>query len=210
MSFTLPDLPYAYEALEPYIDAETMRVHYNKHHAGYVSKLNDALRGTPQEGESFTALMRQISILPQSVRNTGGGHYNHSLFWTILAPDGGGSPGVELRPAINTHFGSFENFRQDFEEVAIGHFGSGWVWLLIDNEQNLQITATPNQDNPLMDVDTVPVRGIPILGLDVWEHAYYLRYQNRRAEYVKAFWSVVNWYEVEERYRRVIDENMDF
>lgn len=198
MSFELPPLPYAYDALEPHIDANTMQIHHGKHHAAYVNNLNAALTGTPHEGKSLEELMSIVSQLSPAVRNNGGGHYNHSLFWTVLSPNGGGAPTGELATAIARDFGSFETFKEKFAQAAATRFGSGWAWLCSEKGK-LSICSTPNQDNPLMDVVT-DCNGIPVLGLDVWEHAYYLKYQNRRPDYISAFWNVVNWEEVSRRY----------
>lgn len=198
MSFELPPLPYAYDALEPHIDATTMQIHHGKHHAAYVNNLNAALTGTPHEGKSIEELMSMVSQLSPAVRNNGGGHYNHSLFWTVLSPTGGGVPSGELAEAINKDFGSFETFKEKFAQAAATRFGSGWAWLCSENGK-LSICSTPNQDNPLMDVVN-DCNGTPVLGLDVWEHAYYLKYQNRRPDYISAFWNVLNWDEVSRRY----------
>lgn len=200
MAFELPKLSYDYAALEPHIDARTMEIHHTKHHQAYVTNLNNALAGTEWENKSLTDLMANISKLPVAVRNNGGGHYNHTLFWEIMAPGSGGMPSGDLFDALNRYFGSFEKFRELFANAAMTRFGSGWAWLVkIGNE--LKISSTPNQDNPLMDV--AEVKGTPILGVDVWEHAYYLKYQNRRNEYLAAFWNVVNWKEVDKRFRGV-------
>ncbi|MCC8144942.1 MAG: superoxide dismutase [Bacteroidales bacterium] len=198
--FSLPVLPYSYDALEPYIDSETMNIHYNNHHATYVKNLNEALAKHPElQNRSIEELIRDINSLPSDVRtairNNGGGHYNHTLFWSILAPAGSTQMSANLRQAIERDFGSVDAFKKQFEEAASGRFGSGWAWLIKDNNGRLQITSTPNQDNPIMSV--AEMRGTPILGLDVWEHAYYLKYQSKRADYIKAFWDVVNWNEVE-------------
>ncbi len=193
MAFTLPDLPYGYDALDRSIDARTMEIHHTKHHNTYVTKLNDAVNGTDYEGKPLEELLTGISTLPAAVRNNGGGHYNHSLFWNMLSPNGGGAPNGAVADAINEAFGSFDSFRETFTNAALGRFGSGWAWL-IHTAEGLKVTSTPNQDNPIMDV--AEVRGTPVLGIDVWEHAYYLRYQNRRPDYVEAFWDVVNWDEV--------------
>lgn len=198
MAFTLPDLPYGFDALEPSIDAQTMQIHHDKHHGGYVSKLNNAIEGTPQADLSLEELMKGVSKYSTAVRNNGGGHYNHSLFWTILSPNGGGTPSGDLASAINSAFGSFDAFKEDFSQAATTRFGSGWAWLVVDSSGGLKVTSTANQDNPVMDV--AEVQGTPILGLDVWEHAYYLKYQNKRPEYISAFWDVVNWDEVGKRY----------
>jgi Fe-Mn family superoxide dismutase len=196
MAFELPSLPYAYDALEPNIDARTMEIHYTKHHNGYVTNLNNAIAGTDLEGKSLEELLK-IAGSNTAVRNNGGGHFNHSLFWSILSPNGGGAPTGELAGAINAKFGSFEAFKETFNKAAATRFGSGWAWLSVANGE-LVVSSTPNQDNPLMDV--ADVKGTPILGLDVWEHAYYLNYQNRRPDYVAAFWNIVNWEEVAKRY----------
>ena len=197
MAFTLPNLPYAFNALEPHIDARTMEIHHGKHHNAYVTNLNKAIAGTDAESHSIEDICKSASKYPAAVRNNGGGHYNHSMFWTILGPDAGGTPSGALAKAIDSAFGSFDDFKTKFGEAAAGRFGSGWAWLIINGNGKLAITSTPNQDNPLMDV--VEVKGTPILGLDVWEHAYYLNYQNRRPDYIAAFWNVVNWSEVTSR-----------
>lgn len=199
MAFELPKLPYAYDALEPHVDARTMEIHHTKHHQGYVNNLNAAVQGTPQEGKSLESLMAGISGLSVAVRNNGGGHYNHSLFWEIMTPNGKGAPSGELADAINSAFGSFDKFKEDFSKAAATRFGSGWAWL-VKHDGKLVVTSTPNQDNPLMDI--ADVKGTPILGLDVWEHAYYLHYQNRRPDYVSAWWNVVNWDAVTERFKK--------
>lgn len=188
--FELPPLPYPYDALEPYIDKWTMELHHTKHHQGYVNNLNKALEGTELLGKTLEELLRNASRVPVAVRNNGGGHWNHTFFWNIMKPNGGGIPSGELLDAINSTFNSFENFKKTFFDAAMGRFGSGWAWLLISNGK-LIVSSTPNQDNPLMDV--ADVKGIPILGIDVWEHAYYLKYQNRRNEYIENWWNVVNW-----------------
>ena len=193
MAFTLPDLSYDYDALDRSIDARTMEIHHTKHHNTYVTKLNDAVAGTEYEGKSLEDLLTGVSALPAAVRNNGGGHYNHSLFWKMLSPNGGGAPDGAVADGINSAFGSFDAFRETFTNAALGRFGSGWAWL-IATPSGLKVTSTPNQDNPIMDV--AEEQGTPVLGLDVWEHAYYLRYQNRRPDYVEAFWDVVNWEEV--------------
>jgi Fe-Mn family superoxide dismutase len=197
MAFELPKLDYSYDALEPYIDATTMEIHHTKHHGGYTTKLNNALKGTGLEGKSIEEILKNISKHPLAVRNNGGGYYNHSLFWKVLSPDGGGQPKGDLLAAIEKSFGSFDNFKSEFSSAAGSVFGSGWAWLTKSNGE-LKITTTPNQDNPLMDV--AAVKGTPILGLDVWEHAYYLKYQNRRPEYISAFWNIVSWDEVARRF----------
>jgi len=198
MTYTLPDLPYAYDALAPTIDEETMHLHHDKHHAGYVKKTNNALEGHPELAElSIEDLMKKLDSVPEdiktAVKNNGGGHANHSLFWQILSPNGGGEPSGELADAIKETFGDFESFKEKFNATATGRFGSGWAWLVV-SDGKLEVMNTLNQDSPYS------VGKTPILGLDVWEHAYYLNYQNQRPEYVKAFWNVVNWDEVSKRY----------
>ncbi|WP_409297666.1 superoxide dismutase [Peribacillus sp. SCS-26] len=197
MAFELPQLPYSYDALEPSIDKETMNIHHTKHHNTYVTNLNNALEGSELASKSVEEVISNLDAVPENVRtavrNNGGGHANHSLFWQILSPNGGGEPTGELAEAINSKFGSFENFKEEFAKAATTRFGSGWAWLAVNNGE-LEVTSTPNQDNPLMEGKT------PILGLDVWEHAYYLKYQNRRPEYINTFWNVVNWDEVSSRY----------
>lgn len=195
--FELPNLPYSFDALEPNIDARTMEIHHGKHHAGYVSKLNNAVEGTDYANMSLEDLLKNVSKLPAGVRNNGGGHYNHSLFWTVMSPNGGGSPSGDLGDAINKAFGSFDDFKEKFSNAAATRFGSGWAWLVVSGGE-LKVTSTPNQDNPIMDI--ADVKGTPILGIDVWEHAYYLKYQNKRPDYIDAFWNVVNWDEVATRY----------
>ncbi len=197
MAFELPNLPYAYDALEPHIDARTMEIHHSKHHAGYTSKLNAAVEGTDLEGKSIEDILANISAHSGAVRNNGGGFYNHSLFWSVMSPNGGGAPSGELAEAINSAFGSFDEFKNQFSNAAATQFGSGWAWLCVDGGK-LSVCSTPNQDNPLMDV--ADCSGTPILGLDVWEHAYYLNYQNRRPDYINAFFNVINWDEVTRRY----------
>jgi Fe-Mn family superoxide dismutase len=197
MAFELPALPYDKAALEPHIDAMTMEIHHGRHHNTYVTNLNNAVKGTEMENMSIEDLMRNISKYPVAVRNNGGGHYNHTLFWQIMSPNGGGEPMGELAAAINAKFGSYATFKEEFTKAAVGRFGSGWAWLIVENGE-LKICSTPNQDNPLMDLN--PDKGTPILGLDVWEHAYYLKYQNKRPDYIAAFWNVVNWAEVANRY----------
>lgn len=190
MAFELPKLEYAYDTLEPHIDARTMEIHHTKHHAAYTNNLNVALQGTELEGKKIEELLKNISKHPVAVRNNGGGFFNHNLFWKVMSPNGGGQPTGELGDAINRYFGSFDKFKEQFSNAAATRFGSGWAWLVVSNGE-LKVTSTPNQDNPLMDV--AEVRGNPVLGLDVWEHAYYLKYQNRRPEYISAFWNIVNW-----------------
>jgi Fe-Mn family superoxide dismutase len=198
MAFELPKLPYAYDALEPYIDKETMELHHDKHHAGYLNKLNAAIEGTELENKSIEELLSNVSKHPVAVRNHGGGYYNHNVYWEIMSPNGGGEPKGELMDAINSEFGSFDNFKDEFAKAAAGRFGSGWAWLYVDKNDKLKICSTPNQDNPLMDVADCDAKKI-LLGLDVWEHAYYLNYRNKRADYIQAFWNIVNWDEVAQR-----------
>jgi Fe-Mn family superoxide dismutase len=197
MAFELPSLPYALNALEPHIDARTMEIHHGKHHNAYVTNLNAAIAGTDLEGKSLEELMK-VAGSNAAVRNNGGGHWNHSLFWQILSPAGGGLPTGELAAAIDAKFGSFDAFKEAFNKAGATRFGSGWAWLCVDTKKELCVCSSPNQDNPLMDVSENP--GTPILGLDVWEHAYYLHYQNRRPDYIAAFWNLVNWEEVSKRY----------
>ena len=197
MAFELPSLPYASDALEPHFDKATMEIHHGKHHNAYVTNLNKALENSDLASKSIEDLMKNISTAPPAIRNNGGGHYNHSLFWTLLTPNGQGKPSGELASAIEQKFGSFEKFKEEFANAGATRFGSGWAWLIVSNG-NLEITSTPNQDNPLMDV--AEKKGTPILGLDVWEHAYYLKYQNRRPDYIAAFWNVVDWDAVSKRY----------
>jgi Fe-Mn family superoxide dismutase len=199
MAFELPKLSYAYEALEPNIDARTMEIHHTKHHQAYINNLNAALTGSADEGKSIEQLMANISKQPMAVRNNGGGHYNHSLFWEIMGPNAGGAPTGELADAINQAFGSFDKFKEDFAKAGATRFGSGWAWL-VKHDGKLVVTSTPNQDNPLMDL--ADVKGMPILGLDVWEHAYYLNYQNRRPDYISAWWNTVNWNVVADRFKK--------
>ncbi len=200
MAYTLPELPYPYDALEPHIDRTTMEIHHTRHHKGYVDNLNKAIEKAPAEFQNLAIedLLRQIDRIPEeirtAVRNHGGGHANHSLFWVIMSPQGGGQPSGPLADAINRTFGSFDAFKEKFTATAVGHFGSGWGWLCVDGSGNLIVKSTPNQDSPYMEGLT------PILGIDVWEHAYYLKYQNKRAEYVNNWWNVVNWSEVQRRY----------
>ncbi len=198
--YQLPELNYSTDALEPFIDAKTMRIHHSKHHRGYVDKLNAAIKGTESEKKSLNEILQSVSEYPVAVRNNGGGHFNHSLFWSVIGQDAGGTPtpGGKLSDAIDAAFGSFDAFRKKFAGAAASRFGSGWAWLIVNADGELEVTSTPNQDNPLMDV--ADVQGTPILGLDVWEHAYYLNYQNRRPDYIDAFWNVVNWNAVEEKF----------
>lgn len=198
MSFTLPDLPYAFNGLEPHIDAMTMEIHHDKHHAGYTNNLNNAIQGTDLENASIEDILADISNQSGAVRNNGGGYYNHCMFWEVMSPNGGGAPTGELGDAINAKFGSFEAFKDEFSKAAATRFGSGWAWLVVDASGNLAVTSTANQDNPMMDI--AEVKGTPILCVDVWEHAYYLKYQNRRPEYIENFFNVVNWDEVSKRY----------
>lgn len=202
MSFTLPELPYAHNALEPHFDTTTMQIHHGKHHQAYVDNLNKALDGTEHAGKSLEELMSIMSKLPMAVRNNGGGHYNHSLFWQILSPNGGGTPSGKLAEAIESQLGGFEKFKSDFANAGMTRFGSGWAWLCVKADKTLCVCSTPNQDNPMMDIAECP--GTPILGMDVWEHAYYLHYQNRRADYISAFWNLVNWDEVSKRYEALL------
>jgi len=194
MAFELPKLAYDYNALEPHVDARTMEIHHTKHHQAYVTNLNAAIAGTEAESLSIEEICAKISTYTPAVRNNGGGHFNHSLFWTLMSPNGGGTPSGELAEAINKQFGSFDEFKTLFGQAAATRFGSGWAWLCVKADKSLAVCSTPNQDNPLMDI--AECKGSPILALDVWEHAYYLNYQNRRPDYVSAFWNVVNWSEV--------------
>ncbi|MEO7983183.1 MAG: superoxide dismutase [Bacteroidota bacterium] len=202
MAFTLHPLPYAHDALEPHIDTLTMQIHHGKHHQAYVDNLNKAIAGTPNEGKSLEDLVENAGSISPAVRNNGGGHWNHTFFWhSIAAPASsgtGGAPTGRLAEAINEVFGSFEEFKTKFAAGGVGRFGSGWVWLIVKKDGKLDISSTPNQDNPLMDV--AEVKGVPILGVDVWEHAYYLKYQNKRPDYLAAFWNVINWDKVAERF----------
>ena len=197
MAFTLPALPYSHEALEPHIDTQTMQIHHGKHHQAYVDNLNKAITGTENENKTIEELIANAGAHSAAVRNNGGGHWNHSFFWDSLAPNAGGQPSGTLNDAITAAFGSFDGFKEKFANAGMTRFGSGWAWLIVKNGA-LEISSTPNQDNPLMDV--AEVKGTPILGVDVWEHAYYLKYQNRRADYLAAFWNVVYWTKVEERF----------
>ena len=197
MAFKLPDLQYGFNALEPSIDARTMEIHHDKHHAGYTAKLNAAIDGTPLADLSIEEILRDVSKHSAGVRNNGGGYYNHCLFWEVMGPSAGGRPGGSLLEAVNSSFGSFDEFKQKFSDAAATRFGSGWAWL-VKTSSGLVVSSTPNQDNPLMDV--AEVKGTPLLGLDVWEHAYYLKYQNRRPEYIEAWWDVVNWAEVARKF----------
>ena len=197
MSFTLPALPYAHEALEPFIDVTTMQIHHGKHHQAYVDNLNKAIAGTPNEGKTIEELVAVAGTISPAVRNNGGGHWNHTFFWESLAPHAGGEPTGALAEAVNAAFGSFAAFKEKFATAGATRFGSGWDWLIV-KDGKLEVSSTPNQDNPLMDV--AEVKGTPILGVDVWEHAYYLKYQNRRPEYLGAIWNVINWTKVAERF----------
>jgi len=196
MAFTLPPLPYAYDALEPHIDEQTMKIHHDKHHQAYVDNLNKAIAGSEHENKSLEELVANAGKISPAVRNNGGGHWNHTFFWDILSKDGD-SPSGSLAEAINSTFGSFDEFKTKFSAAGIGRFGSGWVWL-ISRDGKLEITSTPNQDNPLMDV--AEIKGTPILGVDVWEHAYYLKYQNKRPDYLNAIWNAINWNKVQENF----------
>jgi len=200
MAFELPALPYATDALEPHIDKQTMEIHHGKHHQAYVTNLNKALEGKPEASQSIEEIIKNISKFPVAVRNNGGGHYNHSLFWEVIGPNKGGEPKGELAEAIKAAFGSFADFKTKFAEAGATRFGSGWAWLSVGADKKLVVSSTPNQDNPLMDI--AEVKGTPILGMDVWEHAYYLKYQNRRPDYISAFWNVVNWDAVAERFKK--------
>lgn len=203
MPYTLPSLPYAYNSLEPHIDAKTMEIHHTKHHQAYIDKLNGAVAGTEWENLDAEELIAQLAQVPEDkkaiVRNHGGGHANHSFFWQIIGPDAGGKPTGDLAAAINAAFGSFDDFAKKFTDAAVGRFGSGWAWLIVQGDK-LEICSTANQDSPLMGKAIAGIEGTPILGVDVWEHAYYLSYQNKRADYLKAFWNVVNWEEVARKY----------
>lgn len=198
MAFQLPSLPYAPTALEPHIDAKTMEIHHGKHHNAYVTNLNKAIEGTPLDGKSIEEVLKGLDMKNMAVRNNGGGHYNHSLFWTIMAPNAGGNPSGELAAAIDRDLGGFDAFKEKFAAAATTRFGSGWAWLCVHKGGKLEVCSTPNQDNPLMP-DT-GCGGTPVLGLDVWEHAYYLNYQNRRPDYITAWWNVVDWNAVAKRY----------
>jgi superoxide dismutase, Fe-Mn family len=194
-----PELDYAFDALEPHIDARTMEIHFTRHHQAYFTNMMNAVKDTAAADLALEEVLANISKYPVVLRNNGGGHYNHSLFWKVISPNGGGQPGAELLAAIQSQFGSFDEFKAKFNAAAATRFGSGWAWLCVDKDHKLCVCSTANQDNPLMDVVECP--GTPILGLDVWEHAYYLHYQNRRPDYINAFWNVVNWQEVENRYK---------
>ena len=198
MAFELPELSYAHDALEPHIDTKTMQIHHGKHHAGYTTKLNAAVAGTNLEGKSIVEILRDLDMNNGALRNNGGGYFNHNLFWEVMSPNGGGSPEGELAAAINDAFGSFDAFKDAFSAAAATQFGSGWAWLCVNKGDKLEVCSTPNQDNPLM--PGVNCEGTPILGLDVWEHAYYLNYQNRRPDYIEAFFNVINWEKVASLY----------
>ena len=198
MAFQLPELPYAYDALEPNIDARTMEIHHGKHHNGYTNKLNAAIEGTDLEGKSIEDILANVSAAGAGVRNNGGGFYNHCLFWEVMTPNGGGAPTGAIAEAIDAAFGSYDNFKTEFAKAAATRFGSGWAWLAVKADGSLCVCSTPNQDNPLMDV--ADCKGTPVLGLDVWEHAYYLNYQNRRPDYIEAFFNVINWDVVNEKF----------
>ncbi|WP_406843397.1 superoxide dismutase [Flavobacterium soyae] len=200
--FVQKPLPYGYDALEPYIDAKTMEIHYNKHHAGYVKNLNDALKDTTFEKMTLLELFSKASSLPVAVRNNVGGHYNHEMFWSVLTPDKNTKPSAALLKSVTEKFGSMENLKQKLDQAALSRFGSGWVWLYVSGENQLEISTTANQDNPLM--DDAQNKGVPILGIDLWEHAYYLKYQNKRADYLGALWNVINWNEVSNRYNSAL------
>lgn len=202
MSFQLPDLNYGFDSLEPHIDAKTMQIHHGKHHAGYTSKLNAAVEGTGLEGKSIEDLLSNLDLSNSAVRNNGGGYYNHCLFWEIMSPNGGGSPSGNLLAAIEKAFGSFDEFKAEFSKAAATRFGSGWAWLCAHSDGSLEICSTANQDNPIM--NGIGCGGSPILGLDVWEHAYYLNYQNRRPDYISGFFNVIDWAKVEEKYNSSI------
>ena len=198
MAFELPQLPYAYDALEPHVDARTMEIHHTKHHNAYTTNLNAAIAGTDLEGKSIEAIMANLDMNNMAVRNNGGGFYNHNLFWTVMSPNGGGLPTGELAAAIDTAYGSFDAFKAEFAKAAATRFGSGWAWLCVQKGGKVEVCSSPNQDNPLM--PGIGCGGTPILGLDVWEHAYYLNYQNRRPDYIEAFFNVINWNEVTKRF----------
>jgi Fe-Mn family superoxide dismutase len=202
MSFQLPDLNYGFDSLEPHIDAKTMQIHHGKHHAGYTSKLNTAVEGTDLEGKSIEDLLSNLDLSNSAVRNNGGGYYNHCLFWEIMSPNGGGLPSGNLLAAIEKAFGSFDEFKEEFSKAAATRFGSGWAWLCAHSDGSLEVCSTANQDNPIM--NGIGCGGSPILGLDVWEHAYYLNYQNRRPDYINGFFNVIDWAKVEEKYNSSI------
>ncbi len=201
MAFTLAPLPYANDALEPHFDAKTMEIHHDKHHQAYVTNLNNAIEGTENAGKSLAELVASAGAISPAVRNNGGGHWNHTFFWNILSPKGVGTPKGDLAKAIDAKFGSFDAFKEEFKKAATSRFGSGWAWLIGTGNGEVAVTSTPNQDNPLMDV--AEVKGTPIIGLDVWEHAYYLKYQNKRPDYIDAFWSVVDWDAAEKNFKAI-------
>ena len=198
MAFQLQPLPYAFNALEPHIDARTMEIHHDKHHAAYTNNLNNAIAGTEWENKTIEEILANVSKISMPVRNNGGGFYNHNLFWEIMAPNAGGAPSGDLMAAIDTHLGGWEKFKETFSNAAATRFGSGWAWLIVTGDKKLAVASSPNQDNPLMDI--AETKGTPILGIDVWEHAYYLNYQNRRPDYVAAFYNVINWNKVAEKF----------
>ena len=200
MSFELPKLKYAFDALEPHIDARTMEIHHGKHHAGYTKKLNAAVEGTDMEGKNIENILKNLDMSNKAVRNNGGGFYNHSLYWEIMSPDGGGKPEGELAKAIDSAYGSFEAFKEEFSNAAAGQFGSGWAWLCVHDGGKVEVCSSANQDNPIM--PGIGCGGTPILGIDVWEHAYYLNYQNKRPDYIEAFFNVIDWKEVSSRYAK--------
>ena len=204
MSYTLPELPYAYDALEPHFDTTTMTIHHQRHHQAYVDNLNKAIAGTDAESKELEDILKEVSKYAPAVRNNGGGHYNHSFFWKILSATPKTAPTGKLAEEINTHFGSLDELKAQVKQAGLGQFGSGWAWLLVKSDGSLVVAATPNQDNPLMDVN--PAQGCPILGVDVWEHAYYLKYQNKRADYLDAFWSVLDWAAVEKNYEQALSK----
>lgn len=198
MAFTLAPLPYAFNALEPHIDAKTMEIHHDKHHAAYTNNLNAAIKDTEWDNKSIEEILSNISKLPMAVRNNGGGFYNHNLFWQVMGPNGGGMPAGDLMDAIDSQLGGFDKFKEAFSNAGATRFGSGWAWLIVTPDKKLAVTSSPNQDNPLMDI--AETKGQPILGMDVWEHAYYLNYQNRRPDYIAAFYNVINWNKVAENF----------
>jgi len=204
-TFTLPQLPYAYYALEPFIDHETMTIHHQRHHQAYVDNLNAALKASDETSDDLDSILQRISEYSPAVRNNGGGHYNHSLFWEILSPQPKLVPEGKLADAINSTFGNLETFKAEMKKAGLGQFGSGWVWLFVKFSGSLAIASTPNQDNPMMDIQSTN-RGFPILGIDVWEHAYYLAYQNKRADYLDAFWSIIDWSVVERKYEEALEK----
>ncbi len=203
MAFELPKLKYAFDALEPHIDAKTMEIHHDKHHAGYTSKLNGAIAGSDNEGKTIENILENLDKADKALRNNGGGYYNHNLYWEIMSPNGGGKPEGELAKAIDVAFGSFDAFKDEFSKAGAGQFGSGWAWLCAHKNGKVEICSTPNQDNPLM--PGVGCGGTPVLGMDVWEHAYYLNYQNRRPDYINAFFNVIDWKEVAAKYSKEIE-----